>query len=871
MAGNFRIPKKRHSIDRICHAQSPLARCDPTTRSQAASSGRRRQETSSFLKTPFTEKTSLIRLRPRRASDSFIAKETENLRKKCIVPLRRSNVDTKGSSNKQSEKFLEKRRKCENISKISSESESKDSNSEPCKKLKLDHSLEAVQHCNQRQKRSSAVPICNEKTPKEETERNFEKNSPCKGSIITQPALAVTLENHRLHKSQTPEKAYKSDAFKNQSFMDSPKKITSCETNGTTCLTELRALKYSTPSKLSSCSTEPIVVSSDEEGDAQSTKMSTPVTPKPKCFQVLSPSIKGATKKEKTDVHRKINQGEFIDSCKRKSRGTMNILLEMEFSTVQIGSLHGMAKGCIQFMADSIRIPLKDSQDGCISLSVVTSQLKKYGTWTYKSSEHKKEMQSVICLWVSEAQAQLIQKELSAVYPVQQPSVANEFLIVELVKPLDLKKNQLLSDIMSEIGNRNGMSLHDDVLTCEDVCTLLQGLNCENSFILWCKCQIRKKESYLETPISPKTASEEPKCNYRLCHRKMKDKYSISVTVRPNLHLKEHKFKGLVEKLIVFPPPPAKGGIAVTTEDLECLDNEQFLNDVIIDFYLKYLMLEKAPKNFAERSHIFSSFFYKQLTRKDTPEEEKSNILAHHRRHQKVKTWTRHIDIFSKDFIFVPVNQESHWYLVVICFPGLEGPVIEDRIRPELQTNGDKRDVCEEALLDIDYGKITEEPPNCGIDPEKTEASNKLHKSGCRKQQQRNLLGCTKKHCHRTHVCKRPCILIMDSLKLSSHERTIKLLREYLQVEWDVRRGTQRIFSPENIKGSACRVPLQDNSSDCGIYLLQYVESFLQNPVVHFDLPLQLENWFSRQEVKRKRDAIRDLVLQLSKKQKTMS
>lgn len=39
--------------------------------------------------------------------------------------------------------------------------------------------------------------------------------------------------------------------------------------------------------------------------------------------------------------------------------------------------------------------------------------------------------------------------------------------------------------------------------------------------------------------------------------------------------------------LIVYPPPPAKGGLGVTREDLECLEYGEFLNDVIIDFYLK--------------------------------------------------------------------------------------------------------------------------------------------------------------------------------------------------------------------------------------------------------------------------------------------
>lgn len=72
---------------------------------------------------------------------------------------------------------------------------------------------------------------------------------------------------------------------------------------------------------------------------------------------------------------------------------------------------------------------------------------------------------------------------------------------------------------------------------------------------------------------------------------------------------------GPVEKLIVYPPPPAKGGISVTNEDLHCLSEGEFLNDVIIDFYLKYLVLEKLKKEDADRIHIFSSFSINALIR----------------------------------------------------------------------------------------------------------------------------------------------------------------------------------------------------------------------------------------------------------------
>lgn len=48
---------------------------------------------------------------------------------------------------------------------------------------------------------------------------------------------------------------------------------------------------------------------------------------------------------------------------------------------------------------------------------------------------------------------------------------------------------------------------------------------------------------------------------------------------------------------MVYPPPPAKGGIPINTEDYACLGEDQFLNDVIIDFYLKYVLIISFYKN----------------------------------------------------------------------------------------------------------------------------------------------------------------------------------------------------------------------------------------------------------------------------------
>ena len=72
---------------------------------------------------------------------------------------------------------------------------------------------------------------------------------------------------------------------------------------------------------------------------------------------------------------------------------------------------------------------------------------------------------------------------------------------------------------------------------------------------------------------------------------------------------------GPVVKYCQYPPDMA-GNVSVTNEDYNCLEAEQFLNDVIIDFYLKYLQHGKFTniKEVMERTHMFTTYFYNRLT-----------------------------------------------------------------------------------------------------------------------------------------------------------------------------------------------------------------------------------------------------------------
>ena len=53
----------------------------------------------------------------------------------------------------------------------------------------------------------------------------------------------------------------------------------------------------------------------------------------------------------------------------------------------------------------------------------------------------------------------------------------------------------------------------------------------------------------------------------------------------------------------------------------------------------------------------------------------------------------------------------------------------------------------------------------------------------------------------------------------------------YLQVEWDVKKAAtcgERVMDKDNFPGCSPRCPQQLNFSDCGVFVLQYVESFFQ-------------------------------------------
>ncbi|KAG5309849.1 SENP7 protease, partial [Acromyrmex insinuator] len=288
-----------------------------------------------------------------------------------------------------------------------------------------------------------------------------------------------------------------------------------------------------------------------------------------------------------------------------------------------------------------------------------------------------------------------------------------------------------------------------------------------------------------------------------------------------------------VQTIITYPSFPVERGITINTAHYLCLAEDQYLNDTVIEFYLKYLTLEVLSEFDQRRTHMFSSFFYQRLITPHFGEIQNTvPMTLAAERHARVQRWTRDVNIFEKDFVIIPINKDEHWFLAIICFPGLVGKVSK-RI-----TETSKND----SLVSFS---------NTDGDSSRSVQKNKKIKTLKRKavelEEQKEV--------------KIPCILIFDSLGGTNYSSVIATLRDYLSCEYVVKFDVEETFSKDTIKGAYPKVPKQSNCTDCGLYLLQYVESFFK---ANYTFPIKtLETWFEEIIIMRKREELSNLIIKL--------
>ncbi|XP_066478014.1 sentrin-specific protease 2 [Tiliqua scincoides] len=90
--------------------------------------------------------------------------------------------------------------------------------------------------------------------------------------------------------------------------------------------------------------------------------------------------------------------------------------------------------------------------------------------------------------------------------------------------------------------------------------------------------------------------------------------------------------------------------LKITRGDIQTLRNQQWLNDVIINFYMN-LLVERNKRPGLPVLYAFSTFFYPKLNSEG---------------YKAVRRWTKGVDLFQYDMLLVPIHVRVHWGLVVV-------------------------------------------------------------------------------------------------------------------------------------------------------------------------------------------------------------
>ncbi|KAG6548106.1 hypothetical protein Mapa_010386 [Marchantia paleacea] len=246
---------------------------------------------------------------------------------------------------------------------------------------------------------------------------------------------------------------------------------------------------------------------------------------------------------------------------------------------------------------------------------------------------------------------------------------------------------------------------------------------------------------------------------------------------------------------LAYPSREDPEAVEVEYQDLGRLAPLEFLNDTIIDFYIKYMQRpEFLSSEQKKRFHFFNSFFYKKLYETANPQSKKHGADL-----SKLRKWTKGTNVFEKDYLFVPIHDKFHWSLAIICHPGAKNEDSES----------------ERCILHLD-------------------SMNPGHKSA----------------------------------------GVFRLLKMYMVAEWahqaeedgngGPRQGISMEFTTKKVQ-----VPQQDNESDCGLFLLHYIQCFLQEAPARFKLSdlessnLFGRNWFRPSKASQLRQEILDLLERL--------
>ncbi|CDO96595.1 unnamed protein product [Kluyveromyces dobzhanskii CBS 2104] len=272
--------------------------------------------------------------------------------------------------------------------------------------------------------------------------------------------------------------------------------------------------------------------------------------------------------------------------------------------------------------------------------------------------------------------------------------------------------------------------------------------------------------------------------------------------------------------------------ISVNNQDFKCLYNHDWINDTILDFFLKFYIEKSISNNIVARTdvHLLSSFFYTKL------------VSTQENRYANVKKWVVNSDLFSKKFVVLPINMNYHWFGCIVL-------------------NLDKMKCAIEGIL-----RDNNPDDNISFLPEQLRSSTEnVHEQ--EKALSREVVNV------RDIELPTVLLLVFDSLRQTS-SRLMDALKEFIisygrdVYNYDIPR--------EKIKLKTCLVPQQPNMSDCGVHVILNTKKFFEKPNETLELwntrsshnhSKQVNEFFEKKERRLARQNLRAALWNLQKQQ----
>lgn len=250
----------------------------------------------------------------------------------------------------------------------------------------------------------------------------------------------------------------------------------------------------------------------------------------------------------------------------------------------------------------------------------------------------------------------------------------------------------------------------------------------------------------------------------------------------------------------------------VAYSDFKTLYNTDWINDTLIDFFIAYEIDRAVTQiNLFDKDQVyaFNSFFFTKLI-----SGLESGLPVNY--YENIKRWLSKIDLMKYESVVIPIMECLHWYgLVIKNLPKLLKKAKREKKRRLLTSH---------------------ESPSLDADKEEK---------------------------------KSPCeIFVFDSLRQkhpSIQEPLHSLINEYCKDKYDVE------IPRDMIRFRVAKVPIQQNSNDCGIHVIYNIQKWLSSPSTIEKVWKKQGNssrvYFKGSERNKLRRAYIDLLLDLKNKQ----